>query len=87
MPNPATIASRGDYGIDQNQVILGDWEEVSRLYASELEGRRVEIRVLNEVPSKKPPKYIFEGMYPQLKAITEADFKAAEWHGPTDGDI
>jgi len=71
----------------QNQVILGNWEEVSQRHASELEGHRVEIRVLYEIPSTKPPKLIYEGMYPQLLAITDADFNAAEWRGPKDGDL
>jgi hypothetical protein len=27
------------------------------------------------------PKMITFGMFPQLKALTEEDFKSAEWHG------
>ena len=71
----------------QNQVILGNWDEVSRRHAFELEGHRVEIRVLAEIPSANPPKLIYEGMYPELIVITDADFKAAEWHGPKEGDL
>ena len=87
MPDHATIESKGGSVMHQNQIILGNWDEISRSYASELEGHRVEIRVLDEVASTRPPKLIFEGMYPQLSAITDADFKSAEWRGPKDGDL
>lgn len=30
---------------------------------------------------------IYEGMFPELAAITEEDFKAAERQGPKEGDF
>ncbi len=71
----------------QNQVILGDWDEVWRQHAAELRGHRVEIRVLDDGPSAKTPKMIYEGMFPQLAEITDADFAAAEWHSSRDDDL
>jgi len=87
VPYHATIESRGGSVKHHNQIVFGNWDEVSRRHASELEGHRVEIRVLDDIPVAKPPKQIFEGMYPQLTAITEADFMAAEWCGPMDGHV
>jgi hypothetical protein len=70
-----------------DQIILGQWEEVSRRHSSELKGHRVEIRVLDQTARSSPPRMIFEGMFPQLAAISEEDFAKAEWRGPKDVDV
>jgi hypothetical protein len=64
----------------QEQVISGTWEEVSRLHGKTLAGHHVEIRVLDVTLRDKPPRMIYEGMFPELSGLTEADFKDAEWH-------
>jgi hypothetical protein len=63
-----------------DQVILGEWEEVSRLHGPELIGHRVEIRVIDHKDLAKPSRMIREGMFPELIALTDEDFRAAEWH-------
>jgi hypothetical protein len=69
------------------QIFLGTWDDVSRLHASELQGRQVEIRVLDRPAHVKSPRMIYEGMFPQLAVVGEADFEAAQWRGPRDGEI
>ena len=70
-----------------DHIIQGNWEVVSRLHASELAGHNVEIRILaDKINPKKKGTMIYAGMFPELAAVTEADFKAAEWQGPQDGD-
>lgn len=71
-----------------DHIIQGNWEEVSRIHAAELAGHKVEIRIIDSKPSPtKPPSMIYAGMFPELAAVTESDFKAAEWQGPKEGDF
>ena len=63
------------------QVIEGTWEEISRLHGRMLAGHRVEVKVLDVPLPRTRGTMISEGMFPQLLAITEDDFTAAEWHG------
>jgi len=64
-----------------DKVYLGNWEEVSRIHAADLKGHRVEVRVLDHDPKSSPHRMIFEGMFPELAAVKDSDFKNAEWHG------
>jgi hypothetical protein len=75
-------------------VLEGTWEEVLQ-HSEELAGQKVRVMVLTEAeaadtPSsrkKKTGKPITFGMFPQLRDITEEDFKIAEWHGEGMDDI
>jgi hypothetical protein len=41
----------------------------------------VQVPVAVAPPEKPPGRMMTLGMFPELKGITEEDFKAAEWHG------
>ena len=72
----------------EQQVIEGTWEEVQHhADALKLNGRQVKLIVTDEPGEKKPRgQMIRRGMFPQLQALTDEDFKAAEFHGdPDDG--
>ena len=69
------------------KVLEGTWEEV-RGHAEELKlnGRQVKLIVGDEPEEKPRGRMITRGMFPQLQALTDEDFKAAEFHGdPDDG--
>jgi hypothetical protein len=72
----------------EQQVIEGTWEEV-QLHAQQLKlgGRHVKLIVGEGAGEKKPSgRMMTFGMFPQLKDLTEEDFKAAEFRGdPDDG--
>ena len=68
------------------QIIFGTWEEVTRHHASDLKGHRVEVRVLDEKAVPRPSRMITEGMFPQLAAVLDDDFRSAEWHGHKEVD-
>jgi hypothetical protein len=67
-------------------VLEGTWEEV-RSHDMELAGRRVRLTIVDDEdrraePADKPKgKMITWGMFPQLQALTDEDFKSAEWRG------
>jgi len=71
-----------------NQVVEGTWEQIA-LHAGQLSGRRVRLTILDGEPpdrdvssrSGAPGAMIQRGMFPQLKGLTEEDFKRAEWRG------
>ena len=71
----------------ESQIYVGEWDEVSRLHASKLRGHRVEILVLDSNHGPTEARPITEGMFPGLLSVTEADFREAEWRGPTDGEL
>jgi hypothetical protein len=69
----------------QPQVIEGTWEEIAE-HAHEFQGgqrfRLVPLPSASEKPIlNKPGEMIRKGMFPQLRDLTEEDFKAAEWRG------
>ena len=70
----------------QQQVIEGTWEEVqSRAQRLDLNGRQVKLIVSEGLGEKKPEgRMMTFGMFPELQALTDEDFKAAEFRG--DGD-
>ena len=67
------------------QVVEGTWEEIAK-HACEVDvGQRFRLipleGALTEGAEPKKGKMITFGMFPQLKDLTEEDFKRAEWHG------
>ncbi len=69
----------------QPPVIEGTWQEIAK-HAKEFQhGQRfrlVPLPPVEESPAlNKPGEMIRKGMFPQLRDLTEEDFKAAEWHG------
>jgi hypothetical protein len=66
----------------QPMILEGSWEEVLS-HHSELEGKRVKLIVLPESSpgAHHESKKLQFGMFPQLKDLTEDDFKIAEWRG------
>jgi hypothetical protein len=71
-------------------VLHGTWEEIA-LYAEALKGRRLTV-IVNGPPegddgkAPREPRYMFFGMFRGEGAITDEDFKEAEFHGdPDDG--
>ena len=77
------------------QVLEGTWEEIARYGETLAAGQRVRLIVLTpeengeaspSTAGKGPGAMITLGMFPQLQALTEDDFRAAEFHGdPDDG--
>jgi hypothetical protein len=75
-------------------VFEGTWEEMLQR-SNELAGQKVRVTVLTEGESAETPptqdrkvgKPITFGMFPQLRDLTEEDFKCAEWHGEGLEDI
>jgi hypothetical protein len=61
-------------------IIEGTWSEVAKQMAA-LEG---DAHVRLEIVEAKPGKMMKKGMFPQLKALTEKDFKTAEWRGSSE---
>jgi len=68
-----------------HQILEGTWDQVSKK-AAQLKGdTRVRLEVIE--PEKAKGQMIRKGMFPGLKAITEEDFKAAEWRGPAEDEF
>jgi hypothetical protein len=65
------------------RVFEGTWSEV----AKEAETLSGDTRVRLEVVERKPGQMIRKGMFPQLRDITEEEFRAAEWHGDKSPDL
>ena len=64
--------------------VEGTWEEISGL-APELIGRRLRVTILPDTPQPKTT-FLAKGIFPQLSAISDDDFKSAEFHAdPDDG--
>ncbi len=61
-------------------IIEGTWSEVAK-QAAALNG---DVHVRLEIVESKPGKMMVKGMFPQLKALSEQDFKSAEWPGSPD---
>lgn len=72
----------------QPQVLEGTWEEIAQYARKFTTAQRFRIIPLSSANQKtalnKPGEMIRKGMFPQLRDLTEADFKAAEWHGEED---
>ncbi len=60
----------------------GTWEEIAR-HADELAGKRVRLILLDEEPpfngGRKRGTPLTCGMFPELLALTDEDFRSAEW--------
>ncbi|HVK02561.1 MAG TPA: hypothetical protein VM490_03750 [Armatimonadaceae bacterium] len=72
-----------------HEVIEGTWDEISA-QATRLRGHRLVVVVLpdsgQDAPAA-PARRMEPGMFPQLAALTDDDFKAAEYSGdPTTDD-
>jgi hypothetical protein len=71
---------------EMSQVLEGTWEEILA-HETSLRGKRVRLEVLaneaapQEHPSSREARMMRFGMFPQLQALTEEDFKSAEWRG------
>lgn len=71
----------------QPEVLEGTWEEVSR-HGAELAGKRVRVTVLpGQVSQPGKGTMISRGMFPQLRELTEDDFKGAEFAGDADDGL
>ena len=66
-----------------HEIIEGTWKEVVKRAAS----ISLDAHVRLEVLGGQGGKMITKGMFPQLKALTDEDFKSAEWHGSAEGDL
>lgn len=73
-----------------NDIIEGTWEEISR-QSHKFNGHRLRVVILPDEPSSSPRKFMTKGIFPQLAAINEEDFKSAEFQGDIeskfDGDV
>lgn len=71
------------------QVIEGTWEEVqSRARVLDLNGRQVKLIVSEKAGEQKPQSRMMTfGMFPELQALTDEDFKAAEFRGDSDDGL
>ena len=77
------------------QVLEGTWDEITR-HAARFKGKRVRLTILDEKDEIASPEtqvpagegeLIRFGMFPQLQAISDEDFKRAEYHGDSDSDL
>ena len=75
-------------------VMEGTWEEITHYARNLAADQKVRLIVLTEQANSEDPAgagsrggaMISRGMFPQLQALTDADFRAAEFHGdPDDG--
>lgn len=65
------------------QALEGTWEEI-KLHDAELSGRYVRVTVFPRKPEtiqNGHGKQLQRGLFPQLRDLTEEDFKIAEWRG------
>jgi hypothetical protein len=77
------------------QVLEGTWEEIARYAQTLPAGQRFRLIMLPpeenggtspSIGGERPGAMITLGMFPQLQALTDDDFQAAEFHGdPDDG--
>jgi hypothetical protein len=67
----------------QTQVYEGTPEQLVRQLSKLPRTRTYKMTVTPKEPEAtgKQPKMIAFGMFPQLQALTEEDFKSAEWRG------
>jgi len=70
-----------------HEVIEGTWDEISE-QASRLRGHRLVVVVLPDSgqDAPAPARRMEPGMFPQLAALTDDDFKAAEYSGDPTAD-
>ncbi|HZT43250.1 MAG TPA: hypothetical protein VFA07_13860 [Chthonomonadaceae bacterium] len=67
------------------QVIEGTWEEIAQ-HAREFNGKQ-RFRLIplpstdKQIQADQHGRMIRKGIFPQLRDLTEEDFKSAEWHG------
>ncbi|MDQ3815445.1 MAG: hypothetical protein M3347_16130 [Armatimonadota bacterium] len=40
-----------------------------------------------QTEAKAAPQYLRHGQFPELKSVTEEDFRMAEWHGDPDDEL
>lgn len=67
----------------QAQVYEGTPEQLVKQFRKLPKTQKYRVTVISEEPetTKKQPQMITFGMFPALQALTEDDFKNAEWHG------
>ena len=67
----------------QAQVYEGTPEQLVKQFRKLPKTRKYKVTIISEEPeaTEKQPKMITFGMFPQLQALTEEDFKSAEWRG------
>ena len=65
------------------QVYEGTPEQLARHLRQLPRTRKYKMTVTSEEQDADatPPRFITFGMFPQLQALTEEDFKSAEWRG------
>jgi len=64
-------------------VYEGTPEQLAEQFSKLPGSRKYRVTVISEEPetTEKQPKMITFGMFPQLQALIEVDFKSAEWRG------
>lgn len=67
----------------QTQVYEGTPEQLVKQFSKLPQDQRYKVTIVSEEPEAKAkqPQMITFGMFPQLQALTEEDFKSAEWRG------
>ena len=67
----------------QAQVYEGTPEQLVKQFSKLPKTRKYKVTVISDEAetTEKQPKMITFGMFPQLQALTEEDFKSAEWRG------
>ena len=67
----------------QAQVYEGTPEQLVKQFSKLPRTRKYKVMIISEEvdSTEKQPKTITFGMFPQLQALTEDDFKSAEWRG------
>ena len=71
------------------EIFEGTWEELLAQQAK-FAGRRVRLTLSKEETPQIEPKQakmLRFGMFPELQALTEEDFKSAEWHGEEEFEL
>jgi len=65
------------------QVYEGTPEQLVKQFNKLPKTRKYRVTVISDEPetTATQPKMITFGMFPQLQALTEDDFRSAEWHG------
>ena len=61
----------------------GTPEQLVKQFRKLPKSQKYKVTVVPDEPEEAPkqPKMITFGMFPQLQALTEEDFKSAEWRG------
>ena len=68
------------------ETLEGTWEELAR-HVDKFAGHRLRVVILPDEAPRPRPQQIVKGMFPQLVAVTEEDFKAAEYQSRDDEEL